>query len=83
MGFLTLLILGLVIGVLAKAVMPGADPGGMIVTILLGIAGAFVGGFIGQVLGLGTVSGFNLMSLLLGTIGAVILLWLYRMTRKA
>lgn len=83
MGFLTLLLLGLVIGVLAKAVMPGADPGGMIVTILLGIAGAFVGGFIGQLLGLGAVSGFNLMSLLLGTIGAVLLLWLYRMTRKA
>ena len=83
MGFLTLLLLGLVIGVLGKAVMPGADPGGVIVTILLGIAGAFVGGFIGQMLGFGAVSGFNIRSLLLGTLGAVLLLWLYRMTRKA
>jgi uncharacterized membrane protein YeaQ/YmgE (transglycosylase-associated protein family) len=62
--------------------MPGKDPGGIVVTILLGIAGAFVGGFIGSVLGLGTVTGFNLGSFFLATGGAVILLILYRMIKK-
>ncbi len=70
------------VGIIAKFIMPGKDPGGIIVTILLGIAGAFVGGFIGSRLGLGTVTGFNLGSFFLATGGAVILLILYRMIRK-
>ncbi len=82
MGILYWIIMGLVVGVLAKLVMPGKDPGGVIVTILIGIAGAFVGGFIGQSLGIGTVSGFNIMSLFLATGGAVILLVLYRVIKK-
>jgi uncharacterized membrane protein YeaQ/YmgE (transglycosylase-associated protein family) len=76
MAILGWILFGLVIGALAKLVMPGRDPGGIIVTILLGIAGALVGGFIGQALGLygpGEAAGF-VMSFL----GAVALLAIYR-----
>jgi uncharacterized membrane protein YeaQ/YmgE (transglycosylase-associated protein family) len=62
--------------------MPGRDPGGLIITILLGIVGAFVGGFIGSFLGLGPVTGFNLGSILLATGGAVLLLILYRVIKR-
>ncbi len=82
MGILTWIVMGLIVGVLAKIIMPGKDPGGFFITILLGIAGAFVGGFIGSVLGLGAVTGFNIGSLLLAIGGAVILLLLYRMITK-
>jgi uncharacterized membrane protein YeaQ/YmgE (transglycosylase-associated protein family) len=71
------IVFGLIVGALAKLVMPGRDPGGIIVTMLLGIAGALLGGFIGRAMGLygpGDAAGF-LMSFL----GAVILLILYRM----
>jgi uncharacterized membrane protein YeaQ/YmgE (transglycosylase-associated protein family) len=71
------ILFGLVVGALAKLVMPGRDPGGIIVTMLIGIAGAVLGGFIGQALGFyrqGEAAGF-LMSLL----GAIVLLALYRM----
>jgi len=74
--------MGLTVGVLAKFIMPGDDPGGIIVTILLGIAGAFVGGFIGSFLGLGPVTGFNIGSILLATGGAIVLLILYRVIRR-
>ena len=76
MDFIGWLVAGLVIGVLAKLVMPGDDPGGIIVTILIGIVGAMVGGGVGRALGLyapGEAAGW-LMSIL----GAVILLFLYR-----
>lgn len=82
MGILTWIILGLVVGVLGKLIMPGKDPGGFIVTILIGIAGALVGGFLGNLLGIGGVTGFNLMSLALATLGAVILLAGYRMISR-
>ena len=74
--------MGLIVGALAKFIMPGKDPGGFFVTILIGIAGAFVGGFIGSFLGLGTVTGFNLGSLALATGGGVLLLFLYRKIKK-
>jgi len=79
MGILSWIILGLVVGVLAKLIMPGQDPGGIIVTILLGVAGAFLGGYVGTLMGLGSVTGFNMMSLLLAVVGSLILLLLYRM----
>ncbi len=78
MGFLSWILLGLVVGALAKWIMPGPDPGGIVVTILIGIAGAFVGGYVGTMLGLGTVTGFNLGSLALATGGALLLLFGYR-----
>jgi uncharacterized membrane protein YeaQ/YmgE (transglycosylase-associated protein family) len=78
MGILSWILLGLIVGVLAKWIMPGDDPGGLILTILLGVAGAFVGGFIGTRLGLGDVTGFNLGSLALATGGALLLLWVRR-----
>jgi uncharacterized membrane protein YeaQ/YmgE (transglycosylase-associated protein family) len=77
MAILSWIVFGLVIGIIAKLLMPGRDPGGFIVTILLGIAGALVGGFIGRALGFygeGQSAGW-LMSIL----GAIILLALYRM----
>ena len=82
MGILSWIAMGLIVGLLAKFIMPGKDPGGIIITILIGIAGAFVGGFIGSFLGLGAVTGFNIGSLLLAIGGAVLLLILYRVIKK-
>jgi len=82
MGIFSWIIMGLIVGALAKFLMPGDDPGGIIVTILIGIAGAFVGGFVGARMGLGTVSGFNLGSLALATGGALLLLILYRLVKR-
>jgi uncharacterized membrane protein YeaQ/YmgE (transglycosylase-associated protein family) len=81
MGILSWILLGLVVGVLAKWIMPGDDPGGTIITILLGIAGAFVGGFLATLIGLGTVDGFNIGSLLIAIGGSLLLLWVYRRMR--
>ncbi len=77
MGILSWILFGLVVGVIAKLLMPGRDPGGFIVTILLGIAGALIGGFVGRALGFyGENQGAGwVMSIL----GAIILLALYRM----
>jgi uncharacterized membrane protein YeaQ/YmgE (transglycosylase-associated protein family) len=74
--------MGLIVGAFAKFIMPGKDPGGFIVTILLGIAGAFVGGFVASFLGIGTTAGFNLGSFLVATGGAILLLVLYRAMKK-
>jgi uncharacterized membrane protein YeaQ/YmgE (transglycosylase-associated protein family) len=82
MGFLVWIILGLVVGVIAKLIMPGKDPGGFIITIILGIAGAFVGGFIASKIGFGTVTGFDIRSLLIAVGGAVLLLVIYRVVKK-
>ena len=82
MGILSWIVMGLIVGVLAKFIMPGKDPGGIIITILIGIAGSFVGGFIGSFLGFGPVTGFNIGSLLLAIGGAVLLLILYRFVKK-
>jgi uncharacterized membrane protein YeaQ/YmgE (transglycosylase-associated protein family) len=83
MGILSWIVLGLVVGVLAKWIMPGPDPGGIVVTILLGIGGSVVGGFLGSLLGLGGVSGFNLGSLVLAVFGALALLWGHRRLRAS
>jgi uncharacterized membrane protein YeaQ/YmgE (transglycosylase-associated protein family) len=79
MGIIAWIVVGLIAGALAKLIMPGDDPGGIIVTILLGIVGAFVGGFIVNLLGGAGVSGFNLWSIVVATLGAIILLAVYRM----
>jgi uncharacterized membrane protein YeaQ/YmgE (transglycosylase-associated protein family) len=74
--------MGFIVGLVAKFIMPGKDPGGIIITILLGIVGAFVGGALGSFLGLGAFTGFNLGSFLLATGGAILLLILYRAIKK-
>ncbi len=74
--------MGLIVGALAKFIMPGDDPGGIIVTILIGIAGAFVGGFIASFFGLGGVDGFNFGSMLIAIGGALLLLFGYRQIKK-
>jgi uncharacterized membrane protein YeaQ/YmgE (transglycosylase-associated protein family) len=77
-GILSWIVLGLIVGVLARWIMPGRDPGGIIVTILIGIAGAVVGGFIASLLGLATATGFSLRSILIASGGALLLLFGYR-----
>jgi uncharacterized membrane protein YeaQ/YmgE (transglycosylase-associated protein family) len=80
-GILVMIVLGLIIGAVAKLIMPGQDPGGIIVTILLGIAGALVGGFLGRAIGLyqeGQPAGF-----VMSIIGALVLLFIYRMFTRA
>ena len=79
MGILALIVVGLIAGLLAKLIMPGRDPGGLIVTPLIGIAGAFVGGIVVQFLGGAGVTGINIWSILVATLGAVILLAIYRL----
>jgi len=83
MGILSWIVLGLIAGALAKFIMPGKDPGGIFVTILIGIAGALVGGFLGSLAGFGSVSGFDLRSLLLAIGGSLVLLFVYRRLKKA
>jgi len=83
MGILSWIVFGLIAGIIAKWIMPGKDPGGFIITILLGIAGAFVGGWLGSLVGLGSMGSFSLGSFVTAIAGALILLALYRMLRKA
>ncbi len=77
------IIFGLIAGAIAKAIMPGRDPGGYIITILLGIAGSIVGGFVGRTLfgtsGRGDNDVFNIPHLIFAIIGALILLGVYRL----
>lgn len=83
MGIIAWIVFGLLAGWVAKLLMPGKDPGGCIVTMLIGVAGAVLGGFIGTALGWGGIEGFELRSFLLAVGGAILLLLLYRMfTRK-
>ncbi len=75
------IIVGLIAGVIAKVALPGDDPGGIIVTIIIGIAGAVLGGWLLSLLGLGAGAGSGgwLFSIFAGVIGAVILLAIYRL----
>jgi uncharacterized membrane protein YeaQ/YmgE (transglycosylase-associated protein family) len=77
MGILAWILFGLVVGVIAKLLMPGRDPGGFIVTILLGIAGALIGGFIGRAMGLYEAN--QGAGWIMSILGAIVLLALYRM----
>ncbi len=79
MGILSWIILGLLAGGLAKFIMPGKDPGGCLVTMVLGIIGAFVGGYVGTTLGWGNIQQFDLRGLGLATLGALIVLLIYRL----
>jgi uncharacterized membrane protein YeaQ/YmgE (transglycosylase-associated protein family) len=82
MGILSWLLMGLVVGLLARFIMPGKQRGGMLVTILLGIGGGFLGGLIGSWLGWGTVTGFDLRSILLAVGGALLILLIFRSLRN-
>lgn len=75
MVILSWIVFGLVAGILARCVMPGKEHLGIIMTILLGVTGALIGGVISTALGFGQVSGFNLYSLLISTAGAIIVLF--------
>jgi len=79
-GFFGWILIGLVAGALAKLIMPGRDPGGCIVTILLGIGGALLAGFIGNAIGWydrGEAGGF-----IAATLGAIVILWIYRLLNR-
>jgi uncharacterized membrane protein YeaQ/YmgE (transglycosylase-associated protein family) len=82
MGILSWILFGLIAGALGKLLMPGRDPQGCIVTILLGIGGAVVGGFIGTALGMGKPTEFNWRSMGLAVLGTCVLLALYRLVKK-
>ena len=80
MNILSWILFGLVAGSIAKFIMPGKDPGGCLLTIIIGIVGALIGGFLGtRVFGLGPVTGFNLYSLGLAILGAFLLLLIFRL----
>ena len=79
-GFLGWILIGLVAGALAKWIMPGRDPGGCLVTILLGIGGALLAGFIGNAVGWysrGQAGGY-----IAATLGAIVILWIYRLLMR-
>jgi uncharacterized membrane protein YeaQ/YmgE (transglycosylase-associated protein family) len=81
MDILLWIVFGLVVGIVAKMIMPGRDPGGIIVTIVLGIVGALLGGWVGRALGMyreGETAGF-----IMAVIGAIIVLGLYRLVLPA
>ena len=80
MGIITWIVFGLIAGIIAKLLMPGRDPGGCIVTMLLGITGAFVGGFLYRLLtGREVFFRFDLGSLVVAVLGAIVILALYRL----
>jgi uncharacterized membrane protein YeaQ/YmgE (transglycosylase-associated protein family) len=78
MGIISWLFFGLIAGLLARMLTPGADARGCFVTIAVGIAGAAIGGFIGTQLGIGTINGFDLRSLGLAVLGSILLLIVLR-----
>jgi uncharacterized membrane protein YeaQ/YmgE (transglycosylase-associated protein family) len=76
-GLISWILVGAIAGLLAKRIMPGSGPGGFIITIILGMAGASIGGFVVGVLGGTGATGFNIWSILVATLGAIILLFVY------
>ncbi len=82
MSIIAWVVLGLIAGILAKWLYPGPNRSGLLATIALGIVGALVGGFLGQMVGLGTVSALNIRSILLAAGGAVLVIWISRRLRR-
>lgn len=78
MGILSWIIFGLIAGIIAKWIMPGKDSVGFIITIILGIVGAVVGGYISTFFGYGKVDGFNFSSFVVAVIGSIVVLYIYR-----
>jgi uncharacterized membrane protein YeaQ/YmgE (transglycosylase-associated protein family) len=81
LGILAWVIFGLIVGLIARWIVPGEAPGGIIADIVVGIVGALIGGWLYGLLGHTGVTGFNLPSLLCALIGAIVLLWLLRAIR--
>jgi uncharacterized membrane protein YeaQ/YmgE (transglycosylase-associated protein family) len=79
MGLLSWIVFGLIAGGIAKFLMPGRDPGGCIMTVIIGVVGALLGGFLATHLGFGGISGFDLRSLGIAILGSIVLLILWRM----
>jgi uncharacterized membrane protein YeaQ/YmgE (transglycosylase-associated protein family) len=82
MGIISWIFLGLIAGALAKFIVPGRDPGGLLVTIVIGIVGGVLGGFLGSFMGLGKIESFNLGGIIIATLGAIILLIIFRLLRR-
>ncbi|HAU5064119.1 TPA: GlsB/YeaQ/YmgE family stress response membrane protein [Citrobacter amalonaticus] len=83
MGIIAWIVFGLIAGVIAKLIMPGRDGGGFILTCILGIVGAVVGGCLATMFGIGgTISGFNLHSFLVAVVGAIVVLVVFRLVRR-
>lgn len=82
MGILSWIIFSLIAGILAKWIMPGEDGGGFIMTIILGVVGALVGGYISTFFGMGKVDGFNFGSFVVAVIGSLVVLFVYRKLRS-
>jgi len=77
-GILSWVLFGLVAGVIAKLLMPGRDAGGCILTIVIGIAGALLGGWLATLFGFGGISGFDFRSLIIAVVGSILLLLIFR-----
>ena len=82
MGIFSWIFLGLIAGAIAKFIMPGKDPGGFFVTILIGIVGGVLGGFLGSLIGIGKIQSFDLGGLFIATMGSILLLIIYRVVKK-
>ncbi|QJT81192.1 MULTISPECIES: GlsB/YeaQ/YmgE family stress response membrane protein [Kosakonia] len=83
MGILAWILFGLIAGVIAKLIMPGRDGGGFILTCILGIVGAVVGGWLATTFGFGgDITGFNLHSFLVAVVGAIVVLAVFRLLRR-
>ncbi|EAA4489134.1 GlsB/YeaQ/YmgE family stress response membrane protein [Salmonella enterica] len=83
MGIIAWIVFGLIAGVIAKLLMPGRDGGGFILTCILGIVGAVVGGWLATMFGIGgSISGFNLHGFLVAVVGAIVVLVIFRLLRR-
>lgn len=83
MGIIAWIIFGLIAGAIAKLIIPGRDGGGFILTCILGVVGAVVGGWLATMFGVGgSISGFNLHSFLVAVVGAVVVLGVFRLLRR-
>jgi uncharacterized membrane protein YeaQ/YmgE (transglycosylase-associated protein family) len=82
MGLFSMILMGLLVGAIAKYIVPGKDPGGLLVTTMIGVLGAVVGGALGERLGWGTITGFDVRSISVATLGAILLLLIFRLIRK-
>ena len=79
MGLISWIVFGLIAGAIAKFLMPGKDPGGCIITMIIGVVGALLGGFVATALGFGGISGFDWRSIFIAILGALLLLLIWRM----